>query len=204
MGVTGFDGDDWRLWTTRDIGSHRNQDTGKTKCHETYGYGRRCGPIIRLARPSSDGTWEQKPSKSLRMVMEKKRRKTRCKRGHLRTPENIGPDDHCRICKAAHAKLKSSVVQHREWQVRLVESNQIWINKYLGEHPCVDCGNTDPVVLEFDHRVASQKNRDVMGMMLYSVKTILEEIAKCDVTCANCHTIRTARRANTLRWRLNQ
>ena len=60
MGVTGFDGDGWRLWTTRDIGSHRNQDTGKTKRHETYGYGCRCGTLTRLARPSLPRTWEQK------------------------------------------------------------------------------------------------------------------------------------------------
>lgn len=67
--------------------------------------------------------------------------------------------------------------------------------EYLATHPCVDCGNTNPIVLELDH-VRGKKRFNVSTRMLMVVPTwqsLLEEIAKCDVRCANCHRIKTAR-----------
>lgn len=69
------------------------------------------------------------------------------------------------------------------------------ILEYLKEHPCVDCGEGDPVVLEFDHRDGADKkfNLGEAMKMAFGVKTVLAEIAKCDVRCANCHRRRTYR-----------
>ena len=65
--------------------------------------------------------------------------------------------------------------------------------EYLLEHPCVDCGESNPIVLEFDH-VRGKKYKAVSELMSwdYSLKTLKDEIAKCDVRCANCHRIKTA------------
>jgi hypothetical protein len=65
---------------------------------------------------------------------------------------------------------------------------------YLNEHPCVDCGETDLRVLEFDHRDSSQKLEAVGRLIALraSWKRIQAEIEKCDVRCANCHRRRTA------------
>jgi hypothetical protein len=59
----------------------------------------------------------------------------------------------------------------------------------------VDCGEADPVVLQFDH-VSDDKTEDVGRMLSWAVswKRILQEIAKCEVVCANCHARRTAKR----------
>jgi hypothetical protein len=59
-------------------------------------------------------------------------------------------------------------------------------------HPCVDCGESNPVVLEFDH-VRGRKRMAVANMARqgYSIGAIEEEIAKCQVRCANCHRIKT-------------
>lgn len=62
---------------------------------------------------------------------------------------------------------------------------------YLLQHPCVDCGEADIVVLEFDHR--GNKVADIssyaMGGRRWEV--IKAEIDKCEVRCANCHRLRT-------------
>lgn len=61
------------------------------------------------------------------------------------------------------------------------------IQDYLVTHPCVDCGETDPVVLEFDH-VRGKKKFNLSGnAYAKSDKEIEEEIAKCEIRCRNCH-----------------
>ncbi len=73
--------------------------------------------------------------------------------------------------------------------------------EYFAEHPCVDCGEPDPIVLEFDHLRDKRFN---IGAKLatHPWPAILAEIEKCDVVCANCHRRRTARRRGSNRARL--
>jgi hypothetical protein len=73
--------------------------------------------------------------------------------------------------------------------------------EYFAEHPCADCGETDPVVLEFDH--LSDKSFNIGAKLTnYTWKAILAEIEKCEVVCGNCHKRRTARRQGSNRARL--
>lgn len=60
---------------------------------------------------------------------------------------------------------------------------------------CADCGNDYPwYVMEFDH-VRGSKIRTIAAMSSSVGMTKLkEEIAKCDVVCANCHAVRTFKR----------
>jgi hypothetical protein len=62
--------------------------------------------------------------------------------------------------------------------------------------PCADCGNRFPYfVMDFDHRDGEEKLGNISSVVFaWSWKRLLAEIAKCDVVCANCHRIRTARR----------
>lgn len=65
------------------------------------------------------------------------------------------------------------------------------------ERGCVDCGyNAHPAALQFDH-VRGVKVAAVARLVHSAWPTILEEIAKCDVRCANCHAVATARRGYT-------
>ena len=63
------------------------------------------------------------------------------------------------------------------------------IGAFLLEHPCVDCGEADLRVLDFDHREGSAKSAEVMKLAKagYSWARVMDEIAKCDVRCRNCH-----------------
>lgn len=59
--------------------------------------------------------------------------------------------------------------------------------------PCADCGVKYPsYVMDLDH-VRGTKVAGVSSMVVsgYSEKRVREEIAKCEVVCANCHRIRT-------------
>lgn len=59
---------------------------------------------------------------------------------------------------------------------------------------CVDCGEKDVVVLEFDHRDPDSKTMGISYLIKAGSRTRLEEeLEKCDVVCANCHRRRTAK-----------
>lgn len=56
--------------------------------------------------------------------------------------------------------------------------------------PCVDCQKTyHPCQMDFDH-VKGEKDYSVSKMRMAN-SAILNEIAKCDLVCANCHRLRT-------------
>lgn len=71
--------------------------------------------------------------------------------------------------------------------------NRAFALDYLRSHPCVDCGEADPVVLEFDHRDPREKRTEV-GRLIHTttLTAVRAEIEKCDVRCGNCHRIKTA------------
>ena len=75
--------------------------------------------------------------------------------------------------------------------------NRQLVIEYLKTHPCVDCGNSDIRVLEFDH-VRGQKLGNVSHAVhqTWSEEKLLNEIAKCEVRCCNCHRIATIERRN--------
>lgn len=65
--------------------------------------------------------------------------------------------------------------------------------EFLSTKSCVDCGEKDPVVLEFDHRETENKFKIVAKMLSghYSWRSVLAEISKCEIRCANCHRRKT-------------
>jgi hypothetical protein len=73
------------------------------------------------------------------------------------------------------------------------------VDDYLTTHPCVDCGEPNIVLLDFDHL------RDKVGDIASMVRTprpwpeIQAEIDKCVVRCANCHARVTAFRVGAYR-----
>lgn len=84
---------------------------------------------------------------------------------------------------------------------REVERRTRLLLDYLTSHPCVDCGETDPTVLEFDH-IGQKRFGISVGLRARPSQDVLDEIEACEVVCANCHRRRTYRRGNVLRFRL--
>ena len=67
------------------------------------------------------------------------------------------------------------------------------LTNFLSEKECVDCGENDLRVLDFDHVNPTNKARPVSKMLSghNSWKSILVEIQKCEIRCANCHRRRS-------------
>lgn len=68
-----------------------------------------------------------------------------------------------------------------------------WLHDYLLTHPCLDCGETNPIILEFDHFRDKEFNIGEASSLGVSLKRIKLEVEKCEVRCANCHRKKTYR-----------
>ena len=107
----------------------------------------------------------------------------------------------CRACNAAyherHKGRLNPMIHRRNKRVR--RANQLRMLRHFLDHPCADCGETDTVVLEFDH--LRDKHRNVSYLIgVGEIRRIKEEIKKCEVVCANCHRRRTYEREQS--WRV--
>lgn len=103
--------------------------------------------------------------------------------------------DCCRAYGREHYERNRPVYLAKASQRRQIERPRIraWIDHYLRQDPCVDCGESQMAVLDFDHRDRSQKDRTVAELARHMTWSRLRrEIEKCDVRCANCHRRRTA------------
>lgn len=84
----------------------------------------------------------------------------------------------------------------REMNRRIIARKRAWLNE-LKNRPCKDCRHKfPPECMDWDH---------IRGKKLFCIgyadvqhisrERILAEIKKCELVCANCHRIRTTRRA---------
>lgn len=75
-----------------------------------------------------------------------------------------------------------------------------YVRELKEKTPCKDCGiNYSYYVMDFDHLPEYKKEGVINDFILRSSKTkLLEEIAKCDLVCSNCHRERTQKRHATL------
>jgi hypothetical protein len=75
--------------------------------------------------------------------------------------------------------------------------NRAFLLDYKTKTPCFDCKAFYPsYVMDFDH-VYGKKYLDVSKLIAYKHERMLEEIAKCQLVCANCHRKRTFERSGT-------
>ena len=95
----------------------------------------------------------------------------------------------CKGCRKIYFKAYYS--QHKKESLQRVREREkrakIFVRNYLAAHPCVDCGEKDIVVLEFDHVRGKRFGIHAMVHAGYNHARILKEISKCEVRCANCH-----------------
>lgn len=109
------------------------------------------------------------------------------------TRRQRGADDEPRLDQ------RRNVVRH---SLRRLRRKKREVIDAMKDAPCADCGGRfHPVVMDFDHRDGEQKLFNVSAAIPLglSIDRIRAEVAKCDVVCANCHRMRTHRRAEAAR-----
>lgn len=113
-------------------------------------------------------------------------------------------------CKSCRNKVNDSYYQRNKERINAAgkvrrdqrkEINYKYLIEYFANHPCIDCGEKDFRVLHFDHRDGTDKFCNIGNWMpTKDWDTILSEILKCDVRCANCHLRKTAIQLNWYAW----
>ncbi len=112
----------------------------------------------------------------------------------------------CKPCKkVADKELYKTSARRRQLQsernVLATNKNKALLKDLLLKNSCKDCGTSDWRVLEFDH--VRDKKKSVSTLVRTTTwPRVLEEIAKCEIVCCNCHRIRTMERGN--HWRVGE
>lgn len=113
---------------------------------------------------------------------------------------NGKPLSKCRQCKRLYDNeyhlLTNETRLSRKSDNRklIIERNRNYVWEYLSTHPCILCGESDIVVLEFDHIEPKLKFKEISMLITqcFAIDIIKKEIQKCNVLCANCHRRKTA------------
>jgi hypothetical protein len=108
---------------------------------------------------------------------------------------------YCKACMSLYCRhhyvqnKEAHNARRREAARRYRKRNRAYVVEYLRTHPCVDCGEADPIVLEFDHVESESKEFSIAELSRSdcSVLQLQREMNKCVVRCVHCHRRRTAR-----------
>lgn len=111
----------------------------------------------------------------------------------------------CKQCLYAHVNNTYKTKPHRKerfkaWTRSYQDKAEEFVHSHLLKNPCTNCGESNILALQFDHL---RDKKFEIGFAItkgYSIKTIETEIAKCQVLCANCHSIKTANQLGN--WKL--
>jgi len=106
----------------------------------------------------------------------------------------------CKACftiysRAYYEAHRPQYLMHKRRNLRRYRArNRAHVLEYLSGKGCIDCGEADAQVLEFDH-IGGAK-RDSIAQLVQdgvSIQVLDDELAKCAVRCANCHRRKTVR-----------
>jgi hypothetical protein len=99
---------------------------------------------------------------------------------HIKKDNRTGRASMCRECKSVHNF--EAVKRHRQ------------VVRDAKDVPCMDCGVCWPIeCMDLDYRAPAEKTFNLATtspVALPPLQAVKDEIAKCDVVCANCHRIR--------------
>ena len=101
----------------------------------------------------------------------------------------------CDECQRAYKREYNRTSGEKRRRINTHQRNRRFVYTILQNSKCMDCGDARWQVLEFDHRIRSKKSFGI-GTAVRSTRSIAslqKEISKCDIVCASCHRLRTAK-----------
>lgn len=109
-----------------------------------------------------------------------------------------GLQHNCKPCKATYEAEYYKKTPKRQSAIkasnaRMRETNRLKLWNLLIKSKCNTCGESDPLVLQFDHLGNKTHNIARMISASYGWPSIQREIDKCQILCANCHIRKTAK-----------
>jgi hypothetical protein len=116
-----------------------------------------------------------------------------------------GKEPRCKACRREHdnntyrdsPERRASIRKHVD--ARRLELKK-FVRQYLESNPCVDCGQSDADLLEFDH--LRDKSCGISSIIAgaSSMQRLLDEIDKCVVRCLYCHRKKTIKQLGWYQW----
>lgn len=98
---------------------------------------------------------------------------------------------------------KKIIKKRKETEKMIIEQNQSFVYNLLKESFCEDCKISDFRVLEFDHVYKETKDSNISNLITHgTLKQLKKEIAKCEIRCKNCHSIKTHKENNSWRYKM--
>jgi hypothetical protein len=118
-----------------------------------------------------------------------------------------GYRNQCKLCHNKRNNLSAATERTKRRRANVRQRNRRFIYGYLQDKFCKDCGDARWQVLEFDHINPEDKKYEISQMVSssHSIKTIQEEIDKCEIRCANCHKLKTMSQLDLYKneWEIN-
>jgi hypothetical protein len=107
-----------------------------------------------------------------------------------------GQFSYCRVCRREYDRryyAERGRAARRARQRAAIDAARAWMAGLKDGIPCADCGRTFPgYVMHWDHLPGFEKVAEISVLVgSYSRATVLAELEKCELVCANCHVMRT-------------
>ena len=117
---------------------------------------------------------------------------------HRDNRKGDGYQRYCKNCRRAydHEYYSGAHLGHKAGRKESKARRFGWMRELKTNRPCTDCGLIfPPEAMQWDHLPGFVKLGEISGTFLFVDRRLLvEELAKCELVCANCQAIRTRAR----------
>lgn len=165
--------------------------------HEQGQYGKRarCKKCQAILRKGS----EKRSEKRRALLKKGKRPCNGC--GKAKPLSNFQPKIQANGKAGWEGKCKPCVSkrQKKNHAARRLDA-RTYVFNYLKKNPCIDCGESNILALEFDHTHSKKFDIGTALLSNTSLDLLQKEMKKCVVRCSTCHRIKTHLEVNSWRF----